>query len=368
MRRLSLAALVLLLLAPELLAQSPRAVRPTISGTYAGNTPRVRLQQDPCFAWSTPVVARNGNTFTITQDVAPRSACENVVGSTDVPLEPLPAGVYRLVYRALPIGMGPIADYAQEFTMSTALVGARLLLTLPGNPTALEPVAAELSLLDGCETVTGVRPIQGGFAILIRREPVDPFLCDAVGEVQVTIGAFPPGRYSLRLMQVPEQGGADMGGTEFVVSPTTLGAVRTPWSDLSGLWTAADEEPSTALAFIHTLDRGSDGLLRDALVGIWYTYDASGAPTWYYVEANTDGASFGTRMAGTISRYRSTNPAAPGFQRITAGDVVGAFQLRVFDEERPGTITGMLNGRQFDIRLERFRWTRSGWVPPRNSP
>ena len=366
MSRFASAVVLVLGVAALAHAQSPRPVRPTVNSTVETLQPRVRLQQDGCFAWTTPIASRQGNTFTIEQSVSPRSPCSTVADVADVVLEQVPAGSYRLVYRATSVGTAPIADYSQEFSVAQAT--PRGLRVFPASPTALEPVSAQFFLTEGCEVVDAVRPVDGGFAIVLRRTDVDPFLCDAIAYPKLTLGAFAPGSYTLKVVYRAEDGGAEQARTQFAVSPATLATVLTPWTDLSGIWSATDEEPNTALALIHTLDRDAAGLLRDAVVGIWYTYDDAGAPAWYYIEANTDGANFGTRMVGTVSRYRSTNPTAPGFQRTAVGEAVGTIQLKVFDADNPDSISGTLNGRPFDIRIERFRWTRSAWPPPRNAP
>jgi hypothetical protein len=333
-------ALVLGLLAIAAAAQAPRPVRPSLESAWSHTAPLVRLQQDSCFTWSTPVVARAGNTFTITQDVSPGSGCSGGQGARTIPIERVPVGTYRLDYRANAIGMAPIPDYSLEFSVNEFVSGARALRIFPVRPNALEPVVARFSIDDGCELATGMRVVAGGFVIPLRRI-ASGVACDAGAEASLTIGAFAPGPYFVALER--EEDGVEIGRTSFTVSGTTPGPFVSFWTDLSGLWTAADEEPNTAIAIVHTLDRAPNGLLRDALVGIWYTYDAAGAPVWLYIEANSDGGYNAGRMSGTI-------------------------QFRIFAEDFPATITGTLDGRPFDIRIERFRFTRSAWPPPRNSP
>lgn len=362
MTLLRCASIACLVLSSAAVAQ-PAPVNPVASTTCrpGTNDAQIALVQDRCFTWSAPAVNREGNLFRITQTVAPLPTCASP-GNTllNVSLGQIPIGQYQYAYEASPAGTLPrqTGDFAVR-----ACAPAELAIS-PAAPVALEPVRAYFNLIDTCQFVTGVRPENGGFTITVKTETDNSFDCDAIVPGQVTIGAFPPGHYIVRLARPPAEGGQVYATAEFDVSPDVIAPrPRNQLSDFSGVWTNADQQPSTAIDFINSFDRISPTQSTGGLSGIWYFYDTAGRPVWYFIEANNSASTFGRVFRGIVTSYSATNPSSPDFLRTVAGTRVGDIAVSFGEVDQPGLVVATINGVRKEFQIQRFRWTRAAWPP-----
>lgn len=351
-----------LLVASALATAQPAAVYPRPNAACRPGTVDavITLEQDRCYSWSEPVVTRTGDLFHLTQSVTPITPC-TTPGSVNlrVSLGQLPVGAYRYSYEATPSGI--LSRHTGEFAVRTCESAS--LAVSPFAPLAMEPVHATFNLTDGCSFVSGVRPENGGFTITVRREPENPFNCDSIVQADVTIGAFPPGTYTVRLARPPSEGGEVYASTEFVVSPPGQTRLRNQLADYSGLWTSPEQQPSTGIDLINSYERISPGVGRNLLSGIWYFYDSTGRPIWYFIEANNTASAFGRQFQGSVYEYRATNPVAADFQRAVAGSRVGSIEIGFGPLDDAARMIVVLNGVEKQFRLQRFRWTRAAWPP-----
>lgn len=357
-----LALSVAFMLAPSAMAQ-PIPVNPNVLFACGGGQfapPEVQIRQDRCFTWSEPAIARDGNTFRVTQSATPIQQCSNTGAENRYFYLPqLAVGTYRLEYAATPAGTFP--PHVREFAVRPC--GPRTLATSPFQPLAMEPVQVSFWVSDGCEYVAGVRPEAGGFAILLDGDLSNPGVCDAIATAEVTLGTLPPGHYFVRLVQQAQGGGSEDSTLEFDVAPATSAALRYQLPDYSGIWTSPDEEPYTAFDFINSFDRIGPGQARNGLSGTWYFYDATGRPTWYFIEANNSTQSFARTFNGGVFEYRAANPAAPAFQRTIAGTRVGDFRIDFGLLDSLTRVIVTIGGVTREFRVQRFRWQRAAWPP-----
>ena len=237
--------------------------------------------------------------------------------------------------------------------------GARGVSTAPTSPAAMEFVTSQLSLTS-CERVVGVLPVAGGFRIAIDSELPGP-RCDALGVIDITLGAFPPGTYrvstAVTFPGTPPTSFED-GSTTFVVSPgvtsTTAGDDITQ-ADLSGIWTTPNE-PYTGFALIHSDGMGTMGR-RGRVTGLWYDYSGT-QPTWTLLLL--DGSQF--IFTGSVVQPVATGTGAT---RTITQPAVGTARLDV-DGNGNVRLRGNVEQRAFDFPLERFRWPRAAWPAPAN--
>ena len=337
----------------------PAPVRPIVipATAYSTLVTKVRLAQDRCYAWGAPQVTRSGNTFAITQTVAARAQCPAPgTDTTDVELGRIPAGAYRLTYAPTAIGSPVFAAYAREFDVrDPAAPGGLGIRIEPARPTALEPVTAFVDL-NTCELVTGFRMRNDALEVVTAIANVP---CDAPVPRAVAIGSFPPGTYTVRAVRAD---GTVMSTQAFTVGPARTAATINEYpQELSGLWVSPDEEPGTAIAFINSGYNGGDsGSGRvNGLVGIWYRYDATGAPIWYYIETDTGGVAI--NFNGSVFRYAATNPGALPFQRTTAATGRGTVNIQLDALSGDLRLRGVVDGEAIDIPFRPFRYTRNAW-------
>ena len=343
----------------------PTPVRPFVDAVVrpSGRSVEVQLQQDRCYLWGAVTTDRTGNTFNLTQTVRPNPSGCNPAASNRVVVDlgMLPVGEYRAAYSATAIDMPQITGGTFDFSVRP-YQAPRGVLIEPAQPVAFEPIAVRLTRAAGCEHISAFRPIAGGFELEYTQTNFNGMQCDGIDEFKVQIGAYPPGHYLLRVVRPASQGGELLGTAEFDVgSPAPL-LTSQQMLDVSGTWNSPDEEPGTAFVFFDSADFSGERP-RSGLAGLWYRYDNAGRASWYYLEdsVGTNGA-----RRGDIYEYRSTNPTAPGFQRALAREDIGDFSFVDLGSSaldfRP-RVTGNLRGVPFDIRLQRFRWTRAAWAP-----
>lgn len=230
-------------------------------------------------------------------------------------------------------------------------VDARLLTVTPTAPVALEFVHATIGL-SSCERVAGVEPTEGGFQIRIDSELPGP-ACDALGTRDLTLGAFPPGTYAITtIVSFPgrpptvEDGSATITVTASVAS--TFPGDDLPRVDLSGIWTTPSE-PYTGFAFIQSEAPPVNGFHSSTITGIWYDFRESGELGWTLLLFDSTG--------GRIVRPVATGQGAT---RTIAQPVVGTASLALAPNDGL-RLRGTIDGRAFDLPLERFRWTRAAW-------
>lgn len=235
---------------------------------------------------------------------------------------------------------------------------AREIRVTPANPTALEFVQVSVDL-SVCERMrfSAIAPGEGNrneISLLILRDDFST-QCDATIRVPFTIGAFPPGFYRVRTVTDGDPPFID-AGTEFRVTagPTAGGAsANLPQTDLSGIWTAASE-PFTGFAFIHS--SAVTGQARvDRVTGLWFDYSNSTA-TW--TELLLDSAGTPNNYAGQIVR---AVPTGTGASRSIALVPIGTASLTRLGDSDDWRLAGTLEGRAFDLPLQRFRYTRAAF-------
>lgn len=242
-----------------------------------------------------------------------------------------------------------------------ATANARPYSVSPSNPVALELVHLQASL-NSCERLRGVEAADGGFRIDIQAL-ASGLPCDDLGTQTFTLGAFPPGTYRITTRITCNDCSPPVfdepGATTITVSPAPAsnspGGDR-PDEDLSGIWTAASE-PYTGFAFIASGGVDAQGRRTGGITGLWYDYSGT-QPTWT-VLLLAGGGEFG----GTGQIVRAV-PTGTGASRTVAFVPVGTATLSsgiMTNLERPRRLTGSIDGRAFDLMLERFRWTRSAW-------
>jgi hypothetical protein len=248
----------------------------------------------------------------------------------------------------------PIVIVALALCAPTA--GARQYSVSPANPTALELVHLQANI-NGCERIRGVEATNGGFRINIDARDVGT-PCDDLGVTSFTLGAFPPGTYSLSTRVTCN----DCSPPVFDEPPVTTVTVSpapapnnplldSPVVDLSGIWTARGE-PYTGFAFIASGGVDAQGNLTTGLTGLWYDY--SGAqPTWTIL-----------LLGGSSGQIVRAVPTGTGANRTVELVPVGTATLSdnvMTSLETPRRLTGTIDGRAFDLTLDRFRWTRAAW-------
>lgn len=342
---------------------APLPVNPTVNPAYRPGTVdvEVRLRQDRCYLWGTPAVSSTGTAYSITQTVTARPTCADPGADVvRVNLGQLPVGTYSLRYSATP--EGTLSPHVLDFSVRP--LSPRFLSVFPAQPVALEPVHVSLSIIDTCEFVTGVVPTAGGFDVLVRQEFANPASCDSLIEAEVTLGSLAPGHYRLRAVPAADPSQAPLSTLEFDVSPQPPTALLRDYvPDYSGIWNSPDQEPYTAIDFINSFDQTGPTTARSGLSGLWYTYDATGRPIWYFIEANNQGAGFGRLFVGGVFEYRPADPSLPAFARTIAGTRVGDIQIRFGYLDTPAQVTATINGVPREFRLQRFRWLRWAWPP-----
>ena len=339
----------------------PTPVRPHVLPDSAWDTAlvQVRLTQDRCYAWETPQVTRSGDTFAVTQAVAPLAQCQTTgPGIGYIQLGRIGAGAYRLTYVATMPGASVFPPHVIDFVVqSRGEPGFPSVRLDPAQPTALEPVTAVVSL-NTCNTVAGFRMRNDALEILVSGDGSTGW-CDVDHDYPVAIGSFPPGNYTLRVVHT----------SEFVMATKafSVGPARAPTrqgtefaEELSGVWVSPDEEPGTAIVFINSVNPQPDGRRFNGLTGVWYRYDAAGRPVWYYMELTGSG-SMSPNFEGFLYRYSATNPDAPAFQRSVAGTQLGAVRLQRDWSDGDLRLRGTIEGETIDIAFRQFRWTRNAW-------
>lgn len=240
---------------------------------------------------------------------------------------------------------------AASFLAAASTVDARSITISPTAPVALEFVHATVSL-SSCERVAGVEPTEGGFQVLIDSELPGP-RCDALGSRDLTLGAFPPGTYAITtIVRFPgrpptiEDGSATITVSASVAS--TFPGDDLPRVDLSGIWTTPSE-PYTGFAFIESETPPVNGFHSSTITGIWYDFRENGQQAWTLLLFDSTG--------GRIVRPLATGSGAT---RTIAQPVVGTATLAIAPNNGL-RLRGTIDGRAFDLPLERFRWTRAAW-------
>lgn len=240
---------------------------------------------------------------------------------------------------------------------------ARGLSILPTNPTALEYVQVYVNVIASCEDVrfegfSAGNGNQGTITLFVDRI-ASGLQCDDVDSFSFTLGAFPPGTY--RLQTVVAGSGLPRtvdGEVDFTVTPGTTTAIRRdrPQEDVSGVWTSV-AEPFTGFTFINSgaFLQAPDGVARaNRVTGLWYDYSGT-TPTWTTLLLDSVGNP--NIYSGQVTR---AVPTGVGPERTVAFTTVGTATLR---RSSPTTwrIDGTIDGRTFNLPLERFRYTRAAW-------
>lgn len=182
-----------------------------------------------------------------------------------------------------------------------------------------------------------------------------PMNCDCIGQMGLTIGAFPPGNYRLELARPVGEGGAVVASKEFVVRAAEApSAFRHLGPDRSGLWYSPQDDPRTGMSLVHAADPAG----RSSITGIWFRYDAIGRAVWYIIEA-----SGGYSYRGNVYEYAATNPTAPARQRQVDATPVGTIQISFGSWlDHPARVDVVVNAQAQLFQLERLRWQRSAWI------
>lgn len=183
----------------------------------------------------------------------------------------------------------------------------------PATPRPMEPVNLRLTI-NNCETSTeGITLNQDslGFRVIVTSVPI---ICpatrppDSYNDIEVMIGAFPAGTYSVRVSALsmgsppiplmPEQ-----TLTFHVAAPVEAALVpppSRPLTDYSGAWWNP-EESGWGVSLHQSASR--------QMFVAFYIYDSAGLPVWYVAPSGT--WSKGTRWTGTL--YRTSGPRFIGF-------------------------------------------------------
>lgn len=241
--------------------------------------------------------------------------------------------------------------------VAATTVGARNLAISPANPTAMEFVHLRTSINGECETVQGIDTVEGGFRVVFKLTELG-IRCDTIEELDITLGAFPPGTYRIstrvNCISCSPPFFDEPQTLTFTVAPGVASAIPgddRPQSDLSGLWTTPNDA-FTGFAFVHSGGIGAQGRRNSRVTGLWYDYSGT-QPTWSLLLLD-DGAGQVVRAAPTGSGASRTIALVPiGTATLTRGPAS--------NPNHPLRLVGTIDGRSFDLPLERFRWTRAAW-------
>ena len=131
------------------------------------------------------------------------------------------------------------------------------------------------------------------------------------------------------------------------LSRFTFGPVQTaPLAGLSDMWWGGASQNGWGVAVLQQYA---------TLFIVWYTYDASGAPTWYYAPAGnwTDGQTYSGRVYRTTSSsWLGTTYDPSRFQSIDAG----SFRIRFTGDN--ATFDYSVDGHTASIPLSRYAFSR----------
>ncbi|HET7843528.1 MAG TPA: hypothetical protein VFL14_05215 [Xanthomonadales bacterium] len=240
--------------------------------------------------------------------------------------------------------------------LSATVTAARQYEVSPASPVALELVHLQ-AILNGCERLRGVEPIDGGFRVNIQARTTG-MQCDDLTPFSFTLGAFPPGTYRITTRITCNDCSPPVfdepPDTTITVAPAPASSAPLddiPVQDLSGVWTAASE-PYTGFTFIASAGLDAQGRRNGRITGLWYDYSGT-QPTWSVI-----------LLDGPTGPIMRAVPSGTGANRTVTFVPVGTATLAsnaMRPLATPWRLTGTIDGRPFDLMLERFRWTRYAW-------
>jgi hypothetical protein len=341
-------------------AEARVSADPGFGAVYAGLHWGAGFDFPGCYQWSPLEITVQGTTVEVVQRVE-RSACPGSHPGTAQTMPRVPAGPHTFVYRQV---TSTGVDINPEFRVSFIVrTGASGITFWPADPVALEPVDITIDD-DTCFELRSPRFENGGIT-LVRQYVTDNFIqCDGISRKRITLGAFPPGDYSIRLetkflgrpveltetavLRVRPGPVVPQGGIGPPFAPEADGVFRTE-RDLSGLWSVRGQ-PGDGVQIVHAHSPSSnDQYSRIAMV--WYTYDAAQLPVWYFAELTA----FSGTFSGKLHAVRGDGT------RAEIGDVTLSFPME--SETRPGVLVFTTGSTRVEHVIEKLRWNRSAWLP-----
>jgi hypothetical protein len=327
-----------------------------------GQRPVLSVRQDPCWSFQAPTftVDAVARSVRVVQRISPAfCGVPPPSGTTEYPIPgSFPIGRYRIEYVQDAVGYLPPLPTVRSFYVRPA--EHEWLRFDPVDPIALEPVQLFVSLIEFCERVDGVVPVNGGFRVVVRSTDFGP-QCDVLGGQYVTIGAFAPGRYRIEVGRYGDDGawfpttyGTGTLEVRGALTASTLERRPTPASDLSGVWFSPLDAKSTGLTIFHarTPPPTPSGDGRDAITAIWYTYDEGRAPRWYIIVAEPQ--DFTGQFTGSVLSF--SDATSPPSSRV-----VGNATLSFDFGATTGILRATVEGRTVELEIERFRWPIRAW-------
>lgn len=206
--------------------------------------------------------------------------------------------------------------------------GAHAAQIVPPEPIEFETVNLRLAT-DACSFVAStVRVASAANALRVTQQPNPCLVAGPVRIVDIRLGSFPAGDYTVELYATPQPSGPPVerlsfqvrGRVEIAVFPPPV----RPLADFSGLWWAPGE--SGWGLFL------AQSALTNIVFGAWFVYGPDGRPEWFTLQ---DGrwTSFTT---WTATVYRTSGPPPAAFDaRLVRILPVGAATIDF--TQSPGT-------------------------------